>query len=296
MSASSSVPLPSTPQTELPCPACGYDLRAAVTLRCPECGSEFTPDELGFSHLPWFRRHQIGLVRAYLDTALITSLKPRQLSRELARAIDDRAARAFMNLTSLPLAALVALLCVASLFKSGVNQSPLSLQLYYGSFTAIGWTDLIVPLMGSSILWTAGLLPAFLLLLLPRALTLPFILLRRHDGLPGVTERAASLTRFLTLFLWPIALGLGLLILTLANIDSLSFTLFVTLFIISCAGLTLGFAGIGFLCVHLLRGAGAGWGRTTLGVALILAQWTACVLTLAALFWLTHYALLTWNM
>ncbi|MCH9033356.1 MAG: hypothetical protein IID42_02485 [Planctomycetes bacterium] len=31
---------------KFPCPKCGYDLKGLAMARCPECGTEFTLDEL----------------------------------------------------------------------------------------------------------------------------------------------------------------------------------------------------------------------------------------------------------
>lgn len=34
------------PDRVIPCPKCGYDLKGLAMARCPECGTEFTLDEL----------------------------------------------------------------------------------------------------------------------------------------------------------------------------------------------------------------------------------------------------------
>lgn len=34
------------PDRVIPCPKCGYDLKALAVVRCPECDTEFTLDEL----------------------------------------------------------------------------------------------------------------------------------------------------------------------------------------------------------------------------------------------------------
>jgi len=34
------------PDRAIPCPKCGYDLKGRTMARCPECGTQFTLDEL----------------------------------------------------------------------------------------------------------------------------------------------------------------------------------------------------------------------------------------------------------
>src|SRR6188768_3322910 len=77
--------------SELYCPACGYDLRAIDSERCPECGLEIDRSKLGESVIPWIHRKQIGFYRAFWRTCEMATLRPRQFAREmnLAARLDD---------------------------------------------------------------------------------------------------------------------------------------------------------------------------------------------------------------
>ena len=58
------------PARELPCPNCGYDLRATPRsnskARCPECGT--LSSTCTSSQIPWLHRQHRGTTRAYLQT------------------------------------------------------------------------------------------------------------------------------------------------------------------------------------------------------------------------------------
>ena len=88
-----------------PCPACGYDLRAATGDRCPECGLI-----LGENDMPWAYRSQIGRRAAFFLTAR-TILWPPRLCRAALRPVNPKSARKFAFvvaiLSSLPVIAAV---------------------------------------------------------------------------------------------------------------------------------------------------------------------------------------------
>src|SRR4051812_34411057 len=77
------------------CPACGYDLRATPSGRCPECGSEIDTAALRESGFPWAHRRKIGRVRAYVRTVWWVTVGNRALVQESARPQEVRDGRAF---------------------------------------------------------------------------------------------------------------------------------------------------------------------------------------------------------
>lgn len=80
----------------LPCPGCGYDLRATQSDRCPECGA--TIDELtrsGEATIPWQQRRRIGRVRAFLATLNWALFHPSRLAKQAGRRVDYASARRF---------------------------------------------------------------------------------------------------------------------------------------------------------------------------------------------------------
>jgi len=70
---------------ERTCLRCGYDLRAMVERRCPECGLPFDPDAPPPPAVPWSRRNQIGFLRAYYGTVLLVVAHPRTFAEQAWR-------------------------------------------------------------------------------------------------------------------------------------------------------------------------------------------------------------------
>src|SRR5687767_12267880 len=84
------------PDLPLPCPSCGYDLRATTAGRCPECGA--TIDETvrtGEATIPWQHRRSIGRLRAFMRTAWMAMRHAGLLARQAGRDVDYRGARRF---------------------------------------------------------------------------------------------------------------------------------------------------------------------------------------------------------
>ena len=88
----------------LPCPRCGYDLRASprvpAGVRCSECGTITPlagPGALTASRVPWVHRHLRGRFRSFTLTVWLVVAKPWLLAREVevhAHLRDGRLFRA----------------------------------------------------------------------------------------------------------------------------------------------------------------------------------------------------------
>src|SRR5688500_2356690 len=83
------------------CPDCGYDLRGLPegTNRCPECGTTIDPLAAATSRVPWTHRRKIGLLRAYVATAVLVTLRPHRFVEEVARPAQRREALWFRAIT-----------------------------------------------------------------------------------------------------------------------------------------------------------------------------------------------------
>lgn len=105
-SAAADYPLLSTSSSEeiagdLYCPKCGYNLRGLQSDRCPECGFDISIVRDRESQLPWVRRPELGLFRAYWKTVWMVIFRSEQFGLEICRPVDERAARRFRLATML---------------------------------------------------------------------------------------------------------------------------------------------------------------------------------------------------
>ena len=82
-------------QTELHCPACGYNLFGIESEKCPECGLEIDRTALGASQLPWTHRRQIGRIRAFQKTVVLAAFRPGRFAQEMNRPVSYADARLF---------------------------------------------------------------------------------------------------------------------------------------------------------------------------------------------------------
>jgi hypothetical protein len=76
----------------VPCPKCGYDLRAMVGGRCPECGAE-VHGGVEHSVIPWVKRAFGSRAGAFVRTVGLVLFRPGTLAKELrvpARMSDGR--------------------------------------------------------------------------------------------------------------------------------------------------------------------------------------------------------------
>jgi hypothetical protein len=151
------------------CPACGFDLRAATTDRCSECGLVIDREALRESGLPWAHRRRFGRVRAFLRTVGAVSLDRRAIRHEFAKPQDLRDARAFHRVTTLVVSAALFAIFAAVVFNADHGFADLTIRppasYVFGPVRNAldGWQiDAVVP-------WFAG---ATLVFVLPVCLVL----------------------------------------------------------------------------------------------------------------------------
>lgn len=155
----------------MPCPSCGYDLRAVAGGRCPECGFEVDAVSLQRSEIPWANRRKIGWVRAYFKTAWQFIRRRGNLSVEVGRPQDLLEGRSFSRITGVLLAAILIGVwgLVLRTFKGRAYEALAVMSdeggrysFYRGPLRAPWLDDLLVP-------WSAGVTLGWVI---PVALTL----------------------------------------------------------------------------------------------------------------------------
>jgi hypothetical protein len=154
-------PPPTNSPEDLLCPNCGYDLRAATTDRCSECGLVIDRGALRESGFPWAHRKRIGRRRAFIRTLWLVTFDSRKLRGELARAQEPRDAAWFRAMNTALLA--VTLIGIAAVAGAQSGMGSIAIEPYSLSYSNLqplpGWQqDLAVP-------WCAGItiLPAIAL-------------------------------------------------------------------------------------------------------------------------------------
>lgn len=80
---------------DLICPECGYSLRGISSPRCPECGLLLDFIEADRPVIPWESRHELGRVRAFLQTVRQVLRRPKVFCRAVYRPVDYYAAQKF---------------------------------------------------------------------------------------------------------------------------------------------------------------------------------------------------------
>jgi hypothetical protein len=143
------------------CPACGYDLRGALSDRCSECGLPIVGGQAQYSQLKWHHRNQIGLWRAFWWTVLQVTRDNPEIRDETARIQDGPAARVFRRWVTVALA--LAIL------------GPVIVEMFDGTEELVG--EWWISNKGSTVvqlLWPWGL--AMKLPIMPPLLTLLFVL------------------------------------------------------------------------------------------------------------------------
>ena len=95
-----------TPEEELFCPECAYNLHALRGVeRCPECGLPIDRQGFARSQIPWVHRRHLGRVRAYWRTVWLATLRPARVAAEASRHVSYVDAQRFRWLTAFVAAA-----------------------------------------------------------------------------------------------------------------------------------------------------------------------------------------------
>ncbi|HVS70978.1 MAG TPA: hypothetical protein VHQ47_06965 [Phycisphaerae bacterium] len=117
--------------SELLCPTCSYDLRAALLLpgplRCPECGARW-PRDIVSSRIPWIHRHRRRRLSTYLGTLWMFLRRGDLLAREANARVRKSDAQLFAA-ASFWIALLLGLLITGGIFSfllstGGLNTIP----------------------------------------------------------------------------------------------------------------------------------------------------------------------------
>jgi hypothetical protein len=291
---------------ELLCPACGYDLRAATSDLCPECGLLVDRTALNVSGIPWSHRRRIGRVAAYLKTAWMFTSDAAGVRNEVSRPQDGGDAVRFARVTGAILAvALVSAFVAVSLMYGalvGARFSALALPPIPASAPIrLGglFLDLAIP-------WSAGavllpVMPACLTLLARAVTALPRAVFRGAaaagggEGREGAAALAAYVTSPLLLLPGAIACAIAAVLLgrwmeetALRNhvVVPLLWTVGAILLLVSVAGVSWRVAQ------WLRRTSHCGLGRAVLGLGELLGLWVlAMVVFLVLLPWCVGF---TW--
>ena len=280
----------------LPCPGCGYDLRAATSDLCPECGLVVDREALKVSGIPWAHRGRLGRVRAYVKTAWMFAADSAAVRNEASRPQVGSDAVSFGRVTGAILAVALVGAFIAPCFLYGA--------LVGGRFSALALPPVpaSVPiqlpglLLDLAIPWSAG---AVLLPVMPVCLTL---LALAVTALPRVVFRggpaaAAALGAYVTapLLLLPAVMLCAIAALLLqqwiAESALRNNNVMPVLWMLAAILLLVTVALVSWRVVQWLRRTShCGWGRALLGLGELFGLWAlAVVMFLALLPWLVGY-------
>jgi len=225
----------------LPCPNCGYDLRANLAEKCSECGQTIDRATLGISNFPWVHRRHAGRIRTYWKTVWLITIDSRRLKFETWKNQNLDDARFFQRWTAFIVALTLSACCVAVLIDN-----PNLFALPIPAPRLATWTDdLLLP-------WLAGanlipVLPAMLFLLGIHLTTIHQRLFRAKSAFVPMQERARAIARYATAplaSLLPLAVFCGALNLMLPgtfrnNILLMAIAILASLFAVLLVPLTL---------------------------------------------------------
>ena len=94
-------PPPAGIPCDLFCENCGYNLRALLKERCPECGEAFDAARLLGSRIPWAHRDRLGRFRTYWRTVWMVMFNHRRFCEEMARPVNYADSQRFRWVTVL---------------------------------------------------------------------------------------------------------------------------------------------------------------------------------------------------
>jgi hypothetical protein len=193
------------------CPSCGYDLRAAVSDRCSECGTIIDRAKLKESAIPWSRRRQIGRIRAYIKTVWLITIGGKSLAHEAVKPQKLRDALAFRRITAFLIAIVFLAAFIAIIQDSGdLKELAVPRNNAFSKNSMPAWVDdLWVPWSAGAINWVV--LPLMLLFFAWHVTGVQRRLFKIKDASPQRQERAAAMAYYSSaplawLFLLPFAI------------------------------------------------------------------------------------------
>lgn len=142
-----------TPEHELFCPDCGYNLRGTPADRCSECGLGLAFINSPESGIPWANRRTRGCFRSFWATVWMVLFHTRVLAREVYRPVAMRDAHRFH---AIALGLMVAGLfgSAAILLASPADSSPTILLSWLKSATPdASWYGFLIAEYGRASVW-----------------------------------------------------------------------------------------------------------------------------------------------
>jgi hypothetical protein len=287
---------PAPADAGLHCPACGYDLRAATSDLCPECGMVVDREALKVSGIPWAHRRRVGRAAAYVRTVWMFASDSAAVRNEASRPQVGTDAVRFGRVTAAILAVPLVGVFVGLCLMYGA--------LVGGRFSALALPSIpaAVPMrlpglfLDLAIPWSAG---AVLLPVMPVCLTLFALAV---TALPRAVFRrggpaAAALGGYVTspLLLLPGAIACANMALLLSRwMEETALRNHVVVPLLWTMGailLLVCLAGVSWRVVQWLRRTShCGLGRALLGLGELFGLWAlAVVVFLVLLPWFVGY-------
>ena len=124
------------------CPHCGYDIRVATAVACPECGGAVDEETMRRAQVPWQSRRDIGRIRAFVRTCWRVTFQTQRLSYAVAQPVDLKDALKFRRV-------LVALLF--GVFVLGMLIITVLALTNEPTLGAVPWQGLVASWFGSAV-------------------------------------------------------------------------------------------------------------------------------------------------
>lgn len=142
-----------TPEHELFCPDCGYNLRGTPADRCSECGLGLAFINSPESGIPWAHRRTRGLLSTFWATVWMALFRTRVLARAVYRPVPMRDAQRF-HFIALGLMVASVFAAVAIFLASPADSSPTVLLSWMKPATSdTSWYGFLIAEYGRASVW-----------------------------------------------------------------------------------------------------------------------------------------------